>query len=62
MRILRGAAVTAEDYRVGAVVCVQAKDMKQPWYLATSLVDQKAGILLKKYAKRWSIECSFRDS
>ena len=62
MRILRGAAVTAQDYPVGAVVCVQAKDMKQPWCLATSLADEKAGILLKKYAKRWSIECSFRDS
>ena len=62
MRILRGAAVTAEDYRVGAVVCVQAKDMKEPWCLATSLTDEKARVLLKKYAKRWSIECSFRDS
>jgi hypothetical protein len=61
-RILRGAAVTAEGYPVGAVVCVQAKDMKQPWCLATSLSDEKAGSLLKKYAKRWSIECSFRDT
>jgi hypothetical protein len=62
LRILRGAAVTAADYPVGAVVCVQAKDMKEPWCLATSLADEKAGILLKKYAKRWSIECSFRDT
>ena len=61
-RILRGAAVTAEGYPVGAVVCVQAKDMKQPWCLATSLSDEKAGSLLKKYAKRWGIECSFRDT
>jgi hypothetical protein len=42
MRILRGAAVTAEDYAVGAVVCVQAKDMKQAWCLATSLGDENA--------------------
>jgi Transposase DDE domain len=62
MRILRGAAVTAEDYPVGAVVCVQAKDMKEPWCLATSLAEAKARILLKKYAKRWGIECSFRDT
>jgi hypothetical protein len=62
LRILRGAAVTAQDYPVGAVVCVQAKDMKQPWCLATSLADEYAKILLKKYAKRWSIECSFRDT
>jgi hypothetical protein len=62
LRILRGAAVTAQDYPVGAVVCVQAKDMKQPWCLATSLADEHAKTLLKKYAKRWSIECSFRDT
>jgi hypothetical protein len=36
--------------------------MKEPWCLATSLVDEKAGILLKKYGKRWGIECSFRDT
>ena len=36
--------------------------MKQPWCLATSLSDEKAGSLLKKYAKRWGIECSFRDT
>src|SRR5215470_10196707 len=61
-RILPGAAVTAEGHLVGAVVCVQAKDMKEPWCLATSLSDEKAGILLKKYGKRWGIECSFRDA
>jgi hypothetical protein len=61
-RILRGAAVTAEGYPVGAVVCVHAKDMKQPWCLATSLSDEKAGILLKKYSKRCGIECSYRDT
>ena len=62
MRILRGAAVTAEGNLVGAVVCVQAKDMKEPWCLATSRGDAKAGMLLKKYGKRWGIECSFRDT
>ncbi len=29
-RVLRGATVTAADYPVATVVCVQAKDMKQP--------------------------------
>jgi hypothetical protein len=60
-RILRGAAVTAESHLVGAVVCVQAKDMKEPWCLATSLNDEKAGILLKNIAN-WRIEWSFRDT
>ena len=32
-RVLRGATVTAAGYPVGAVACVQAKDMKQPWCL-----------------------------
>jgi Transposase DDE domain len=61
-RILRGCAVTADGYPVGAVVCVQAKDMKAPWCLCTSLKDAKAKTLLTKYAKRWSIESSFRDT
>jgi len=62
MRILRGCAVTADGYPVGAVVCVQAKDMKAPWCLCTSLKDVKAKSLLAKYAKRWGIESSFRDT
>src|SRR6201988_2615447 len=41
----RGAAVIAEDYAVGAVVCVQAKDMKQAWCLATSVGDENARVL-----------------
>src|SRR6202045_3724970 len=51
LRILRGAAVTCACYPGGAVLWVQGKDMKEPWCLATSLADEKAGLLLKKYAK-----------
>jgi Transposase DDE domain len=61
-RVLRGAAVTAERYEVGTVVCVRAKDMKQPWCLAASGTDEPARALINLYAKRWSIECGFRDS
>jgi hypothetical protein len=61
-RILRGAAVTAERYPVGTVVCVQDKEMQQPWCLATSSADEPARALINLYAKRWSIECGFRDS
>src|SRR6201998_1890137 len=46
LRILRGAAATAEDYPVGAVVWAQAKDTKGPWCPATSLADKQARILL----------------
>jgi hypothetical protein len=61
-RTLRGGAVTAERYAVGTVVCVQAKGMKEPWCLATSLADADAKSLIALYAKRWSIECGFRDT
>ena len=43
-------------------VCVQAKDMKAPWCLATNREDEKVKTLLNTYSKRWGIECSFRDS
>ncbi len=41
-RVLRGAAVTAAGYPIGVVVCVQAKDMKEPWCLASSLTNETA--------------------
>lgn len=41
-RMLRGALVTAERYRVGSVMCVQDKAMKQAWCLATSTTDASA--------------------
>src|SRR5437763_3705372 len=61
-RVLRGATVTAAGYEVGAVVCVQAKGMKQPWCLAVSTVAEPARALINLYAKRWGIECAFRDT
>ena len=61
-RTLRGGAVTAETYAVGTVVCVHAKGMKEPWCLATNSPDASAASLIKLYAKRWSIECGFRDT
>ena len=53
-RVLRGAMVTAAGYPVGAVVCVQAKDMKQPWRLAPSVTNETARALVKLYGKRWA--------
>src|SRR6202453_1685020 len=62
-RKLRGARVTASHaYPVGAVVCVHARDMKEPWCLAASETEAPAGTLIKKYARRWTIEPSFRDT
>ncbi len=61
-RVLRGATVTAAGYPVGVVVCVQAKDMKEPWCLATSLGNETARALINLYGKRWGIEGAFRDT
>jgi hypothetical protein len=61
-RVLRGAEVTADRYRVGSVVCVQDPDMKQAWCLAASSTDATAKQLTGLYGRRWGIECSLRDS
>jgi hypothetical protein len=62
-RKLCGACVTASHgYQVGAVVCVHARDMKEPWCLAASDAEAPAGTLIKQYARRWTIEPSFRDT
>jgi hypothetical protein len=41
-RVLRAAAVTADCYTVGTVVCVQDPDMKQAWCLAASSTNATA--------------------
>ena len=61
-RVLRGAEVTADRYRVGTVVCVQDPEMKQAWCLAASDADATAKQLIGLYGRRWGIECSLRDS
>ena len=61
-RLLRGAMVTAEHYRVGTVVCVQDPDMKQAWCLAASSGPANAQELKGYYGRRWGIECGLRDT
>ena len=61
-RKLLDARVTAKGQQVGAVVCVHARDMKEPWCLATSERDTTAATLVNHYAKRWTIEPQFRDT
>ena len=62
-RKLTGATVTASAHcPVGAVVCVHAKGMKEPWCLATSDGDRPTVQIVNYYAKRWTIEPSFRDT
>jgi len=61
-RVLRGAMVTAAGCPVATVVCVQARDMKQPWCLAASVTQETARALVNLYGKRWGIEGAFRDT
>ena len=61
-RKLCDARVTAQGRQVGAVICVHAKGMKEPWCLAASDPEATAAVLVNHYAKRWTIEPSFRDT
>ena len=59
-RKLRDARVTAKGRQVGAVVCVHAKGMKEPWCLAASDPEASAATLVNHYARRWRIEGMFQ--
>jgi hypothetical protein len=59
---LRDAEVTAGRHKVGAVVCVKARDMKEAWCLAASNAEATAREIMNYYAKRWTIEPGFRDT
>jgi hypothetical protein len=61
-RKLRDAEVTAGRHRVGAVVCVKAKAMKEAWCLVASNADATAREIVNLYARRWTIEPGFRDT
>jgi len=58
---LVGARVTQDEARVGAVVCVKKKGMKEAWCLATSLKEATAAFVVELYAKRFRTEETFRD-
>jgi hypothetical protein len=61
-RKLDGARVTADRTPVPAVVVVRAKNMKEAWYLATSLASSSASDIVKLYGRRFTIEETFRDT
>lgn len=60
-RIMRGAMVTSDDFKVAAVVVTWDRKMKEPWCLATSLTQSTASQVIKLYGKRFTIEETFRD-
>jgi hypothetical protein len=57
---LAGAAVTADQSPVGAVVVVKRAKMKEAWCLATNRPDAAADVI-KLYGRRFTIEETFRD-
>ena len=61
-RELRDARVTVQGRQVGAFVCVHAKRMKEPRCPAASDPKATAAVLVNHYAKRWTIQPSFRDT
>ena len=60
-KLLRNARVTNDRSMVGAVVCVKAPGMKEPWCLAASSATASASQIVKLYSRRFTIEESFRD-
>jgi len=60
--VLRDAELTRERIKVGAVVCVRDKGMKEAWHLAASDRDASSTTIKRSYARRWTIEPSFRDN
>ncbi|MBY0432032.1 MAG: transposase, partial [Rhodospirillales bacterium] len=60
-RKLANATLTTALSPVPVVVCVHAKDMKEPWCLAASNAAATTPEIVNLYAKRWTIEPSFRD-
>ena len=61
-RKLPDAEISAARQKVGAVVCVKAAGMKEPWHLAASDGALSAPQIIELYSRRWTIEPSFRDS
>jgi hypothetical protein len=63
-RILRGVTVTADQIPVGAFVCVWAKGMKEPWFLACGgeVAEGTPQQAVKLYGRRFTIEEGFRDA
>src|SRR3979411_2826439 len=53
-RKLRDARITAQGRQVGAVVCVHAKAMKEPWCLAARDTEATAAVLVHPSPRRWT--------
>ena len=59
--MIRKARVTRTRAEVSAVVVVHGSAMKEAWCLATTLSERKASEVVQLYARRFTIEETFRD-
>ena len=60
-KILRNARVTGDKTRVAAVVCMKAAGMKDAWCLASNRTNLSPKQIVDLYARRFTIEETFRD-
>jgi hypothetical protein len=67
LRLIRGGKIrhfttvklTERKYGIQSLVAVHAKEMKEPWYLASTLVQPES--IVKLYGRRFTCEEQFRD-
>jgi hypothetical protein len=60
-KMLRDVQITADKTSIPAVVLKHQKGMKEAWCIATNRVDIGAAGVVKLYARRFTIEETFRD-
>jgi Transposase DDE domain len=60
-KMLRDVQITADKTSIPAVVLKHQKGMKEAWCLATNCVEAGAAGVVKLYARRFTIEETFRD-
>lgn len=60
-QMLKSATVTEHEQPVGAFVCVKKARMKEPWCLVTNEAALTGAQVVNLYARRFTIEESFRD-
>lgn len=61
-RRIEACAITAKAKEVPVVVCVKKAKMAEPWCLVSNRDDLDAATIIALYAKRFTIEESFRDT
>jgi len=61
-KLIKNSRITENEYQVNTVVVEWDDDMKEPWCLVSNKSNYRAKQIVKYYAKRWSIEPTFRDA